>query len=528
MKYYIFICLLSLASTKDFTLIDEIIRRKVENLPEFHTLNKEYEILCIPSIREVYLTNNFDPYWLDTKKINEFLSIIEKCQDEGLNPEDYHLSDIYELKERDSGENNANLDIILTDAFLLFTSHILSGKTNPVTIDPEWHVIKTDKNPVKYMYQIKTKNITEIISEILPKNKNYEALKNKLKLYREYGEKEIKVRIPKGQILKPGMEDHRIMLIRESLTLTKDYTFERKSNYDYYDDTLKTAVINFQKRHGLEALGTIGDQTIEVLNMPFSERIKSIEVNLERLRWLPQELPNYYCMVNIVNYELEVVENNVIARTHKVIVGKPFRKTPVFSSTMQYIVFNPTWTVPPTILKNDLIPEIIKNKEYLTRKKIDVYNSFGEKLNPDSIDWKSKIVYSYTYRQEPGKDNALGLVKFVFPNKFNVYLHDTPGKELFNKTERAFSSGCIRVQQPLELAEYLLKDQKGYSLQELRKITETAKTQTVILCGKPEVYLLYLTTWVDDNSQINFRKDIYERDDRLYKALNAKPVYDIN
>jgi murein L,D-transpeptidase YcbB/YkuD len=201
--------------------------------------------------------------------------------------------------------------------------------------------------------------------------------------------------------------------------------------------------------------------------------------------------------------------------------------TPVFSSTMQYLVLNPTWTVPPTILKEDLIPEVRKNSQALAKKNIKVYDRQGNPMNTDSIDWTNNKVFSYTYRQDAGKSNALGVVKFMFPNSYGVYLHDTPSKELFERTERAFSSGCIRVQKPLDLAVYLLSDQPDYPAKEINRIIGTGITQTIMLKHKPEVYLLYLTSWVDDFGRLNFRNDIYSRDKRLIDALNSEPVFDL-
>lgn len=527
MRILLIVLFAVLSIPKEINQLNENIRRKVEKLPISKALSNKYEIYCIASIREVYLFNEFNPFWSNEYQVDGLISILKQCHDEGLNPEDYHLPDIKELRQEDSEENRANLDIMLTDAFLLYTSHILSGKTNPKTIDSEWHVLKTDKNPVKYLYTLNKQSISDVIDDIKPKNKNYEALQAQLKYYRSLENEKDMEEVPTGPLIKPGMTDYRIPMIREALTIRKDLPKEQISANTTYDDSLKMGIIRFQKRHGLESLGNIGNQTVEMLNTSPTQRIKTIIVNLERLRWLPQDVPKYYLMVNIVSFELNVVENYAIAQTHKVIVGKEYRKTPVFSSSLQYLVFNPTWTIPPTILKNDVIPEVRKKTSYLAQRNIFVYNNQGVKLNVDSIDWTSSKVYSFTYRQEPGKTNALGSVKFMFPNDFNVYLHDTPSKELFEKTERAFSSGCIRVHKPLELAEYLLRDHSGYSLSEIQKIVETSKTQTVILNRKPEVYLIYLTTWLNEHDVLNFRKDIYNRDERLYNALQDKPVYDI-
>lgn len=507
--------------------VDETIRQKVENLPVFRALNKEYDIYCIPSIRVVYMNNEFNPFWSDQKQVNELISIIKNCDKEGLHPQDYHYSDILEILNNSSSDSKANLDIICTDAFLLYTSHILSGKTNPETIDSEWHVLKTDKDPVKYMLELSGRSVSEIVSSIKPKNSYYQLLVDRLDYFRTKQKMDIAWNINSGDVIKPDMRDERIPEIRQALAFLKDYSGGDDMQNKLYDKTLESSVIRFQKRHGLEALGIIGNQTIAALNIPLEDRIKTIIVNLERLRWLPQEVPNYYILVNIVDFQLDVVENNMVVKNHKVIVGKDYRKTPVFSSTMQYLVLNPTWTVPPTILSNDVLPEVRRNSSYLSSKNIFVYNQKGVKMNTDSIDWRNNKVLSYIYRQEPGKNNALGAVKFIFPNKFNVYLHDTPSRELFEKTERALSSGCIRVQKPLELAEFLLRDQPGYSLDDLKKITETSKTITVMLKKKPEVYLLYLTAWVNESGEVNFRKDIYSRDERLFKALQDDPVHDV-
>ncbi len=506
---------------------DEIIRRKIENLPVFKTLNKEYEIYCIPALREVYLNNTFQPYWEDEKKVEGLIAAIKESYKEGLNPNDYHLQDIYELKSGNSEDDKANLDIVLSDAFLLYISHLLSGKVNPSTVDAQWHVVRTDQDPFKYFYLLDSIGIGQIIELVVPKNKNYNLLKTELEHYRQIEALYKSEKIPTGQIIKPGMTDERIPLIKKSLAINSGDSLSDTINSSLHTNELKGKIIAFQEQNGLESIGNIGNQTIEALNISISEKIKTIEANLERLRWLPQELPNYYLMVNIVSFELHVIKDYQIVQEHKVVVGKPFRMTPVFSSTMQYMVFNPTWTVPPTILKEDLIPEMQKDNQTLTKKNIKVYDSEGDLMFIDSIDWKSPKVFSYTYRQDAGITNALGVVKFMFPNPYNVYLHDTPSKELFDRTERAFSSGCIRVQKPLELATYLLSDQPKYNRKSIDNIIASGITQTVILKSKPEVYLLYLTAWVDDSGRINFRKDIYNRDKKLIEALYSKPVYDL-
>jgi len=506
--------------------INEVIRRKIENLSTFRTVDRIYNIYCIPSVREVYISHDFEPFWEDETKINDLIREISHCDEEGLNPTDYHLEEILDLQGGTSIEETTDLDIILTDACLLYLSHMLTGKVNPFTIDSEWHVEKSDRDPLKYFYQIDSLGLSEVIRSITPQILNYALLKNRLSQYRQLTRKGEPGTIPDGEVLRPGMRDPRIPMIRE---IQAFYTGEIPSPQDpeIYDDTLREEIIRFQRLNGLEALGNIGPQTLMILNRTLEDRISCIEVNMERIRWLPLEFPEYYALVNIANFELHLIEDGQVIRIHNVVVGKPFRMTPVFSSTMQYIVINPTWTVPPTILREDLIPEIRKNNLALTQKNIKVYDQQGKPLDSDSVDWSGSEVFSYIYRQDPGKGNALGQVKFMFPNPFNVYLHDTPNKELFQRTERAFSSGCIRVQKPLELAEYLLRDQPEYSAREIRRIIESGVTKTVMLNSKPDVFLLYLTAWVDGNGEMNFRRDIYGRDKKLIEALDAIPEYDL-
>lgn len=524
LKNAIITTLLIVVTTIFATPTDELIRTKVEGLTQTKTLNNTYKIYCAVSLREIYLTKEFTPIWKDQKQITDFTNIIEKCDNQGFNPNDYHLADIKSLSGSTNTNDKLNLDIILSDAFILYTSHLLSGKTNPVTINAEWHIIKTEKNPLDYLSRINNSPVETIIAELRPKNSNYLLLQKQLILYKQLANNGGWNKIEMGAPLTLGMSDQRIEQIKKRLNISGDYSGSITNEPNLYNDTLKQAVINFQRRHGLEALGKIGNQTIEKMNISVEEKIKTIEINLERYRWLPQILPSYCLMVNIANFELDVIKNSQIIKKHKVIVGKTVRKTPVFSSTMQYIVFNPTWTVPPTILKNDLIPAVSKNSNYLKDKNIFVYDSKGAKVDQSLINWKSSEAMSYTYRQDPGKINSLGAVKFIFPNSDNVYLHDTPTKELFDKTERAFSSGCIRVQKPLELAELLLVDQPKWTKETINKTIETGATQTVYLSTKPEVFLLYLTSWVDDNGIINFRSDIYERDQNIYNALNEEPM----
>jgi murein L,D-transpeptidase YcbB/YkuD len=262
--------------------------------------------------------------------------------------------------------------------------------------------------------------------------------------------------------------------------------------------------------------------------VPVEERVRQIEVNLERWRWLPEDLGQRYILVNIANFELEVVEKSKPVMIMQVVVGKPYWRTPVFSDRMTYLVLSPYWHIPPSIAVKDKLPLIRKDHTYLATYDIKVFQGWGaetREIDPQTIDW-SKVTakdFNYRLRQEPGPLNALGRVKFMFPNKFNVYLHDTPSRELFGKTVRTFSSGCIRIEKPIELAEYLLGGDAKWTRENILAAIDRRVEQTVRLPEPMPVHLLYWTAWSDEEGSIQFRGDIYGRDQLLDKALREKP-----
>jgi murein L,D-transpeptidase YcbB/YkuD len=260
------------------------------------------------------------------------------------------------------------------------------------------------------------------------------------------------------------------------------------------------------------------------LNVPAAARVRRIEINMERWRWLPRELEERYILVNLANFALDVVEYGRSALTMRVVIGKPERRTPFFSADMTYLVLNPHWYVPPTIAIQDKLPLIRRDSNYLARQHFKLFRSGDNgvtRVDPLSVDWSAVSARNFPYRlrQNPGSRNALGRVKFMFPNPYHVYLHDTPSRELFAKTERAFSSGCIRLEKPIELAEYLLRDDPNWSRQRILTTIERGAEQVVPLPTTIPVHLLYWTAWVDEQGLVNFRQDIYERDKVLEKAL---------
>lgn len=322
--------------------------------------------------------------------------------------------------------------------------------------------------------------------------------------------------VPNGPALRIGSSGPAVASLRERLSITGDLVAEGGEN-SVFDESLSDAVARFQVRHGIDADGIVGRMTYAALNVPVLGRITQIDANLKRLQLLPDDGFRRAIIVNVARFELNVVENGKPVLAAPVIVGRLSRQTPVLSSAITKIVVNPYWTVPRRIAARDILPKVQKNPSYLTEQSIRIYRNDGPsrvEVAPDSISWhllKPKN-FGYTLVQDPGPLNALGRVKFYFPNNQDIYLHDTPARDLFRKDSRAFSSGCVRVAKALDLAKYLLSHNRESSLSTLDAALQNGKTTEIALAEPIPVHIVYLTAWVDDHGQAHFRDDIYTLD----------------
>jgi murein L,D-transpeptidase YcbB/YkuD len=315
------------------------------------------------------------------------------------------------------------------------------------------------------------------------------------------------------------MKHPHIPLLRQRLLADGSLAMNMAEEDTNFDQSLSYAVQRFQVRHGLKMDGVVGPQTRAALNVSVQDRIKQIKINMERWRWLPRKLGNRYIVVNSAAYNLAVIEDDQILFTMWVVIGKEQRQTPVIAGPMHTVVFNPYWTVPTKLVFEDLIPKQLKNPNYLKRKHIRVIRNLAKNIevDPVSLDWQhfEKETFPYVLRQDPGPDNPLGRIKFLFSNKHEIYLHDTPKRYLFDKNKRAFSAGCIRIENPLKLATFLLADQPDWDQARISQVIHSDKTQEIELKQRTSVYLLYLTSWVGEDDTIYFYEDVYGRDPPL-------------
>ena len=323
--------------------------------------------------------------------------------------------------------------------------------------------------------------------------------------------------VSEGAWLKRGDRGQRVVELKRRLTVTGDRRSESSGPEDIFDEELHDSVVRFQRRHGLKEDGVVGPETIKNLNVPVENRIRQIEINIQRLKQMTECAETRYIAVNIAAFDLHVIENKNTVMSMKVIVGKPYWYSPSFSSTMTQIVFNPSWYVPNSIAIEEILPKIKEDPEYLVNEGIKVFEKgkgYRNELDASVINWADVNADNLTYRfvQVPGIRNPLGKIKFIFPNNYDVYLHDTPAKVLFEKSSRAFSHGCIRIEKPVELAEYLLHDDPSWTRENILAMMESGEDVKIKIPSPIKIHILYLTAWVDEDNVLQFREDVYERD----------------
>lgn len=525
------------------SLVSGNIRQRVENpeTPKSIVINNG-SVKFYGSLPALYRNNNYQPIWVGDKgpkpECRDMVEAVQNSYSEGLSPENYNLKEIdYTLSKINavSGSGKlpapellAELDILLSNSFLKYASDLLYGQINPEQIDLE---LVFGEKPVDLngllIAAVNENKIDETLHSLLPEYPAYGRLKTALVEYREYEAEGGWNPIPAGQKLKKGSRGERVTALRERLTITGELDGSAAGG-DVFDETLEQAVRKYQETNGLYLDGVAGDSTIESLNVPASVRVNQIELTLERWRILPKSLGTKFVLVNIANYHLYAVENNKDAISMRIVVGKPKWNTPIFSEQMTHIVFNPYWNIPPSIFRDDIAPLIKSDPDYMANRNIEAVGlpmEQAESTDETEIasakeEYLSKVLSgNYRLRQNPGPTNPLGRVKFLFPNKHSVYLHDTPNRGYFQRAQRNFSHGCIRVEKPTELAEFVLSSDPEWTVERIESGIKRGRTQTVDLPVPVTVYILYFTAWANNDGTVSFHKDIYGLDQVLQNAL---------
>jgi murein L,D-transpeptidase YcbB/YkuD len=521
---------LALASN---TEVVEIIRSKVEQVTSKGGLQIEgAQIASVTVLPELYEKNGFQRLWTNPQNVEDLFNAIKTIDADGLHPEDYHFPEIEKMRARIDPNTSsdpgllADYDLLLTDSLIRLGYHLIFGKVDPEDHHPHWNLAVEidDERPVIYIQEIlDAGNLAKAIEELRPQHIIYDRFKSALKKYRDFQANGGWEPVPAGPALKEGMQDGRVLPLRKRLKITGDLTTESPDT-EAFDDQLEKAVMGFQRRHHLTVDGAVGKQTLEALNVPVEDRIDQIRINLERLRWVLHAISGKFVIADIAGFEVFVYKDNETIWTSRVQVGRPYRQTPVFKATITYMELNPTWTVPPGILAKDILPAVKKDPNYLKNRNIRVIDRSGKVINQDTIDWSkySGRNFPYQLRQDPGPNNAMGLIKIMFPNKHLVFIHDTPSRSLFERTDRTFSSGCIRTEKPFELAEILLDNPAKWNQESFKRIIDSGQTQTVRLPEPVPVLLFYWTAAMEPDGSVRFKKDPYKRDAEVLEGLNGE------
>jgi murein L,D-transpeptidase YcbB/YkuD len=487
-----------------------------------------------PLVDRFYAHRAYAPAWTDAGRASALVALLAQSPEHGLDPADFFLETLRAMQpDPADAAGIADRDLLLTTALVRYGYQRRFGKVNPEKLSPDWNFgrgFASDADPATVLAEaVASPSLAAFIDEKVPPGPLYRQLRLALERYRGIAAQGGWPTLPAGATLRAGERDPRVPALRGRLRIEGDLAADASPPADplALDGPLVAALRSFQARHSLAADGTAGPRTLEAVNVPVEDRVDEIRMSLERVRWLSGGAPSTYVVVNVAGFRVAMVRDNRLLWTSRVVVGRAARQTPIFRDTMTYVELNPTWTVPPTILREDVLPKLKRDPGYLARENISVIDRSGRIVDPRTVNWNAySRTVPYTLRQGPGPENSLGRVKLMFPNEHSVYLHDTPSKALFDKPERTFSSGCIRVEDPLALAELVLND-PAWSKASLEAAIATGKTRRIGLKQPVPVLLVYLTAMADPDGTPHFFRDVYDRDPALLRALNSPMTIDL-
>jgi murein L,D-transpeptidase YcbB/YkuD len=516
------------------TLIEEVRQKPTAVVRGKRLLQPE-------AVFRFFEARSFAPPWKIPAVGPDILKAIRAMEADGLSPDDYHLAAIGAALEAHAkaptSEGSAALQVLVADAAAAMVDHVRYGKVRPSSLDRRWNVDPRVGAPPLHVAldQItRSASIDAGIEALKPHHFIYQGLKQALARVRTLAAAGGWPAIPVGAPVKPGASDPRLPAIRRRLAVTGELAGSAPVEPTTYGPELETAVKNFQAHHRLTDDGVIGRATVEAMNVTADARAAQLRVNLERARWVIGGLRDSFLLVNLPAFKAYVIRDGKNVWEARTQIGRAARKTPTFRADLRYLVLNPDWTVPPTILAQDVLAGMRSGENTIARKKLRILDAQGRSVDPTAIDWQAATPtnFRYTLRQPPGADNALGRVKFIFPNEYSIFLHDTPSQELFASDLRTFSSGCIRVANALDLARLLLEgrgnkpsaDPAGTHTWTAERIDEAVRggsSQTVFLDQPLPVLIVYWTASIGAGGDLRFAKDVYGLDAPVLRALNA-------
>ena len=487
------------------------------------------------AVYRFYRERDFQPAWTVGADLGPqagaLRGVIAGVRQDGLRPNDYHLRAIEELASAPgSALQRAQLELLLSDAFLSLAHDLRQGRVDPRALETDWHIYPADYNLPRMLAQaLAEDDVAGSLAQMPPPHRGYARLRDALFRYERIEAEGGWPQLPSGVLLERGVRDPRVPLLRQRLRLTGDLTVDQDAGGDRFDTALDRAVRRYQRRNGLRADGDVGPLTLAQLNVSAEARVRQLRVNMERWRWLPRVYAPRYVRVNMAGFRLQVVEGRTTVMSMPVIIGRDHRQTPAFKSHITALVLNPYWYVPETVLREDVLPALRRDPGYLARTGLQVFERSGsrwKRVDPTTVDWHKAQASDFPYilRQAAGPENALGRVKFMLPNDYGIYLHDTPHRWLFERPVRAFSSGCIRIRKPVALAAYLLRGQPEWDRRAIEAAIATGRPQHIDLAEPIPIYLVYWTAWVGEEGRVNFRNDIYGRDSRVAQAMRVEAL----